>query len=94
MVVEMESATRTRQGDPLSGVLFAQGHQQALRVLATAFLDCAFPSIADDTNVVGPAARERYSCISLRNSHCSALVCNLQNAWRGPLWDVKLQCYF
>ena len=27
VVVEMECATRTRQGDPLGGVLFALGHQ-------------------------------------------------------------------
>ena len=27
VLVELESATRTRQGDPLRGVLFALGHQ-------------------------------------------------------------------
>ena len=29
-VVELASSTGTRQGDPLGGVLFALGHQQAL----------------------------------------------------------------
>ena len=57
VVVELESATGTRQGDPLGGVLFALGHQQALRATAAAFPDCAFPSIADDTHIVGPPAR-------------------------------------
>ena len=56
-MVELESATGTRQGDPLGGVLFALGHQQALRATAAAFPDCAFPSVADDTHVVGPPAR-------------------------------------
>ena len=32
-------------------------HQQALRATAAAFPDCAFPSIADDTHIVGPPAR-------------------------------------
>ena len=54
VLVELESATGTRQGDPLGGVLFALGHQQALRATAAAFPDCAFPSIADDTRIVGP----------------------------------------
>ena len=57
MVVELESATGTRQGDPLGGVLFAIGHQRALRATAVAFPECAFPSIADDTHIVGPPAR-------------------------------------
>ena len=33
VVVEIESATGTRQGDPLGGVLLALGHQQAPCVL-------------------------------------------------------------
>ena len=57
VLVELESATGTRQGDPSGGVLFALGHQQALRATAAAFPDCAFPSIADDTHIVGPPAR-------------------------------------
>ena len=57
VVVEIESATGTRQGDPLGGVLFALGHQQALRATAATFPDCAFPSVADDTHIVGPPAR-------------------------------------
>ena len=46
-----------RQRDPLGGVLFTLGHQQALRATAAAFPDCAFPSIANDTHIVGPPAR-------------------------------------
>ena len=57
VVMEIESATGTRQWDPLGSVLFALGHQQALRATAAAFPDCAFPSIADDTHIVGPPAR-------------------------------------
>ena len=57
VVVEIDSATGTRQGDPLGGALFALDHQQALRASAATFQDCAFPSIADDTHIVGPPAR-------------------------------------
>ena len=38
-------------------MLFALGHQQVLRATAAVFPDCAFPSIADDTHIVGPPAR-------------------------------------
>ena len=37
--------------------MFAIGHQRALRATAAAFPDCAFPSIADDTHIVGPPPR-------------------------------------
>ena len=39
------------------GVLFAQGHQQALRPTAAAFPDCAFPLTANETHMEGPFAR-------------------------------------
>ena len=57
VVVEMKSPIGTRQGGPLGGVLFALGYQQAVRATAAAFSDCAFPSIANDTHIVGPPAR-------------------------------------
>ena len=51
VVLEIESATGTCQRDPLGGVLFA------LRSTGAEFPDCALPSIADDTHIVGPPAR-------------------------------------
>ena len=36
---EVVSAIGTRRGDPLGGVLFALGHQQAVRAIAMAFPD-------------------------------------------------------
>ena len=54
VVVEIEFATRTRQGHPLGGVLFALGHQQALRATAAAFPDCLFSLITNDSHRVGP----------------------------------------
>ena len=41
----------------LGGVLFALGHKQALCATAAVFLDCAFPSVADDTHIGSPLAR-------------------------------------
>ncbi|KAL2632330.1 hypothetical protein R1flu_017016 [Riccia fluitans] len=49
-------ATRggTLQGDPLGGALFALAHLRALRTMASEHLFCLFPSLADDTHIVGP----------------------------------------
>ena len=57
VLVELESATGTRQGNPLGGVVFALGYQHALRATVVAFPDCAFPFIANDTQIVGQPPR-------------------------------------
>ncbi|KAL2610010.1 hypothetical protein R1flu_028583 [Riccia fluitans] len=44
----------THQGDPLGGALFALGHLRALRTMASEHPLCLFPSLADDTHIVGP----------------------------------------
>ncbi|KAL2629302.1 hypothetical protein R1flu_013988 [Riccia fluitans] len=45
----------TRQGDPLGGALFALAHLRALRTMALEHPLCMFPSLADDTHIVGPS---------------------------------------
>ncbi|KAL2613061.1 hypothetical protein R1flu_024753 [Riccia fluitans] len=48
------SESSTRQGDPLGGILFALAHLRALRTVASEHPLCLFPSLADDTHIVGP----------------------------------------
>ncbi|KAL2649469.1 hypothetical protein R1flu_017597 [Riccia fluitans] len=42
------------QGDPLGGALFALAHLRVLRTTASEHPLCLFPSLADDTRIVGP----------------------------------------
>ncbi|KAL2620254.1 hypothetical protein R1flu_000459 [Riccia fluitans] len=53
-VTLFSSESGTRQGDPLDGALFALAHLRALRTTASEHLLCLFPSLADDTHIVGP----------------------------------------
>ncbi|KAL2612029.1 hypothetical protein R1flu_023721 [Riccia fluitans] len=48
------SESGTCQGDPLGGALFALAHLCALRAIASEHPLCLFPSLADDTHIVGP----------------------------------------
>ncbi|KAL2612370.1 hypothetical protein R1flu_024062 [Riccia fluitans] len=48
------SESGTCQGDPLGGALFALAHLCALRTMALEHPLCLFPSLADDTHIVGP----------------------------------------
>jgi hypothetical protein len=43
-----------RQGDPLGGPLFALAHYQVLLETIAWALSYVFPSLADDTHIVGP----------------------------------------
>ncbi len=42
------------QGDPLGGVIFFLAHFKVLYFIANCFLFCLFPSIANDTHIIGP----------------------------------------
>ncbi|KAL2613014.1 hypothetical protein R1flu_024706 [Riccia fluitans] len=55
----LSSELGTRQGDPLDGALFALAHLRALRTTASEHPLCLFPSLADNTHIVGPP---RLSC--------------------------------
>ncbi|KAL2653691.1 hypothetical protein R1flu_021819 [Riccia fluitans] len=50
----LSSESSTRQEDPLGGALFALAHLRALRIVASEHPLCLFPSLADDTHIVGP----------------------------------------
>jgi hypothetical protein len=41
-------------GDPLGGMLFTLAHFCALRFTTTTHFTCVFPSLVDDTHIVGP----------------------------------------
>ncbi|CAI7905908.1 unnamed protein product [Closterium sp. NIES-54] len=53
----LESARGSRQGDPLGPFLFAFTQQQVMESVTREFRDLLFPSYADDTYILGPAAR-------------------------------------
>ncbi len=43
----------TYRGDPLGGALFALAHFKALHFIVSHFSSCLFPSIVDDTHIIG-----------------------------------------
>ncbi len=43
-----------RQRDPLGGALFVLAHFRALHSTTSCFPSCLFPSIIDDTHIIGP----------------------------------------
>lgn len=43
-------------GDPLVGPLFALPHFHALWCYTKVFPSCVFPSLVDDTHIIGPAS--------------------------------------
>ncbi|KAL2610702.1 hypothetical protein R1flu_029275 [Riccia fluitans] len=51
--ISREALFCTRQGDPLGGTLFALAHLCALRTVASKHPLYLFPSLADDTHIVG-----------------------------------------
>ncbi|CAI5983511.1 unnamed protein product [Closterium sp. NIES-64] len=53
----LESARGSRQGDPLGPFLFAFTQQQVMEPVTREFKDLLFLSYADDTYILGPAAR-------------------------------------
>ncbi|CAI5974907.1 unnamed protein product [Closterium sp. NIES-64] len=56
-VKSLESARGSRQGDPLGPFLFAFTQQQVMEPITREFKDLLFLSYADDTYILGPAAR-------------------------------------
>ncbi len=53
-VTIIPSAMGTRQGDHLRGALFALARFRALHSITSHFLSYLFPSIVDDTHIIGP----------------------------------------
>ncbi len=53
-VIVIPSIMGTHQGDPLGGALFALAHFRALHSIANHFPSCLFPSIVNDTHMIGP----------------------------------------
>jgi hypothetical protein len=49
----IQSSIRTCQGDPLDGLLFALTHFHAFHNLVMHFPSYLFPSIIDDTHIIG-----------------------------------------
>jgi hypothetical protein len=52
--IVISSESSTQHGDPLGVVLFALAHFRALHSIATTHLTCVFPSLANDTHMIGP----------------------------------------
>ncbi|KAL2641238.1 hypothetical protein R1flu_008825 [Riccia fluitans] len=50
----LSSESSTCQEDPLGGALFALAHLCSLRTMASEHPLCLFPSLANDTHIVGP----------------------------------------
>jgi hypothetical protein len=53
-VIVILSAMGTHQDDALGKTLFALAHFKALCSIASHFPSCLFPSIADNTHIIGP----------------------------------------
>ena len=85
--VVLESATGTCHEDPLGGVLFA------LRSTGTEFPDCAFPSIANDTHIVGLPARVVEAFLHFV-AHLALLGLSVHPSKRGPLPGLRLLQHF
>jgi len=50
----ISSKLSTQQGDPLGGMLFALVHFCTLCLTTTTHFTCVFPSLANDTFIIGP----------------------------------------
>jgi hypothetical protein len=53
-VTIIESSTCMKQGDPLGGILFALAHYQTFLETITWASNCVFPSLVNDTHIMGP----------------------------------------
>ncbi len=53
-VTIIESFSSMKQGDPLRGLLFALAHYQTLLETIVQAPNYIFPSLANDTHIVGP----------------------------------------
>ncbi len=52
------------------GALFVLAHFRALRSTTNHFPSCLFPSIANDTHIIGP-----HSIVSFAYEHCQIELC-------------------
>jgi hypothetical protein len=59
-VTIIESSSGTRQGDPLGVPLFPLAHYQTPLETIVRAPNCVFPSLVDDTHIVGPM--NEFSC--------------------------------
>jgi hypothetical protein len=84
-VTIIESSSNTKQGDPLKGPLFALAHYWAfLKTIAQA-TKCVFPSLRDDTHILGPL-----NDITPTFDHLSTeltLVGLKVKVWKCKLWN-------
>jgi len=53
-VIVIHTAMETYHGDPLGGALFTLAHFKVLHSITNHFLSYLFPSIANDTHIIGP----------------------------------------
>jgi hypothetical protein len=58
-------AMGTHQGDLLGGALFALAHLRALHSTVSHFPFCLFPSIINDTHIIGPLSIISFACMSI-----------------------------
>jgi hypothetical protein len=55
-VTIIPSTIGIRQGDHFGGALFVLAHFTALHSIASHFPSCLFPSIIDDSHIIGPSS--------------------------------------
>ncbi|CAI5987433.1 unnamed protein product [Closterium sp. NIES-64] len=86
-VQSLESARGSRQGDPLGPFLFAFTQQQVMASVIRGFRDILFLSYADDTYILGPAARilEAFGVLRERLEWVGLEV----QAHKCRFWDVE-----
>jgi hypothetical protein len=60
-VTIIESFSSTRYGDPLGGFLFALAHYRTLLKTIVRAPNYVFPSLANDTHIVGPMNEITYA---------------------------------
>ncbi len=63
-IIIIPFAMGTHQGDSLGGALFVLAHFRALRSIFNHFLSYLFPSIIDNTQIIGP-----FSIVSFAYEH-------------------------
>jgi hypothetical protein len=64
-IIVIPFAMGTHQGDLLKGALFALIHLRALHFTISHFLSCLFPSIVNDTHIIGPLSIVSSACMNI-----------------------------
>jgi len=72
-VIIIPSTMGTRQGDLGGGELFALAHFNVLRSITNHFPSCLFPSIVNDTHIIGPL-----SILSFAYEHFQTKLCAIR----------------